>query len=398
MIRIRPIGESGRSYYLDDPAREVADLTSQFPQRRWVGAASPRFGLSGVVDPVSFAAVLRGRPPGSTLQPSTRRQRDAFDLVIAAPKPVSILFASPDNFTALQTLLAHQRGVDAALAYLEVRAAGVQRRRLGESEVIPAEGFVAAEFVHGVSRSGDPHLHSHVVVGNFSRDQTGRFGALDRRSLMLHSPAADAVYRGQLRFELTRRLNVRWEWDLEGAAQIAGISDGLVVALSGRGAQRRQGDMERPPKEFVPSRAAALELWRDRARFDLLLDGRPRRHGSIGFLDEHRFAGEIHRIVPRARDVVMQLANSALSGIESSVIARVMQDLQTSTLGHGPQEHPLSPKQVLPPPSVIRQLGPRPTNRIAFESWSTRSRFLRSSERSLDFNGRDRVEIEPLVR
>src|SRR6185312_15798951 len=56
--------------------------------------------------------------------------------------------------------------------YLERSAAAV-RRGHGGTEVVPADGLVAAAFRHRTSRVGDPQLHTHVLVANLGRGDRG---------------------------------------------------------------------------------------------------------------------------------------------------------------------------------------------------------------------------------
>src|SRR5208283_4534088 len=91
-----------------------------------------------------------------------------------------------------QVRAAHEDAATAALGYLERNGARV-RRTLARGEaraVLPAQGLVAAAFMHRASRAPDPHLHSHVLVANLAPGPDGRWSALDARGLFLEMRTA----------------------------------------------------------------------------------------------------------------------------------------------------------------------------------------------------------------
>jgi conjugative relaxase-like TrwC/TraI family protein len=395
VIRRRSLGDRRGDYYLEDRAAEVTDLFAGRQPGRWMGGAAARFGLCGAVESAELRAVLAGQPPGSTLHPDPRRHRTAHDLVIAAPKPVSVLFSRRDSELAREVVLAHERSVEAAFSYLEHRAAVVRRSRGAEVTPHPVDGLLVAAFTQGISRSGDPHLHSHVVIANLARDGEGRFGALDARALDAHRDAADALYRAQLRAELARRLGVVWERGPGGAEVIAGVSDAEVVALSGRSAEKRSGERSRPSKTSFSSRDEAVGVWTERRSRQPHLDDRPRSRARSDVIDEHRFAGLVALSSPTSRVVVGAFAESAPGGIDASSVERAAARLGPER-GHGLSEQRFAARSVLPSRTSLRLLGPRPTRRDALEAWWRRSDSIerRSAERTLSGPSRAPLELD----
>ena len=396
MIRITPLSDRTGRYLLDDPAREVADLFAGSSGGRWMGSASKNFGLDGVVTNEALAGVLAGTPPGASIAPSSRRQRTAIGLTVAAPKSVSVLFASPDHDVARAVVRAHTASVRSAVGYLEARAVGIERTlRDGSRQSMTTDGIVAASFVHGTSRSGDPHLHSHVLVANFARDQEGRFGTLDQRGVRAHATALDALYRAELRDRLHRGLGVGFEWSSDGVARIAGVSDALEIALSGRRAEIRGGERARPAKLTI-SRQEAEAIWRQRLRLAPSIEEPHRRAGSQDHLDEHAVARHLALPAPTARDAVVAWGESALGGIRAQSLAMALDHLGVS-LGRGVHERALAPRTLHASNLELRVLGPRPTDRVALERWWSAGRSLRRDARSpkglieIDRRGVDRV-------
>jgi conjugative relaxase-like TrwC/TraI family protein len=159
-----------------------------------------------------------------------------YDCTFNAPKSVSLLFALGSAETRRQVREAHEAAVDAALAVLENEACRVRRGR-GGAHVQPGDGFVAAAFRHRTSRSGDPHLHTHVVIANLARsEQDGRWTTLDGRQLYAWCRTVGLLYEGQLRAELTDRLGVGWGPIRNGIADIRGVPRRVITHFS----QRRQ--------------------------------------------------------------------------------------------------------------------------------------------------------------
>jgi conjugative relaxase-like TrwC/TraI family protein len=140
--------------------------------------------------------------------PQSRTKVAAFDLTFSAPKSVSVLFAIADDEVSGALLEAHERAVEAAFAYVEREASFTRRGDWGMRRV-RGDGFVAAAYRHRLSRTGDPQLHTHVVVANMTRAE-GRWTTLEGHSLYEHKSAAGAVYRAVLRTEVRDRLP--WVW------------------------------------------------------------------------------------------------------------------------------------------------------------------------------------------
>jgi conjugative relaxase-like TrwC/TraI family protein len=93
-------------------------------------------------------------------------RRVFFDFTISPPKSVSIAALVADDS---RIVAAHREAVRAAVSELEgfasarVRECGANRdRRTGN--------IVAALFEHETSRALDPHLHTHCIVFNATRD------------------------------------------------------------------------------------------------------------------------------------------------------------------------------------------------------------------------------------
>jgi conjugative relaxase-like TrwC/TraI family protein len=397
VIKVTALRDASGRYYLEDPAPEVNGLTGASSSGVWMGAGASRLRLAGPVTEQALGAVLSGSPPSSTLVSSPRRSLVGFDLIFAAPKCVSVLFASRDHEVALATVEAHHAALDAAVGYLDHRVLSVVRAdpELGERVSHGTQGAIAARFTHGTSRSGDPHLHSHLVVANLAHGLDGRFGAIDRRAVSAHRSALDALYRAQLRHEIATSLGERWELTRDGREQLASVDDAAVVALSGRRAERASGEYGFP-KKISRLRDDAERLWAERLARSPELTNAERSAGDAAFLDEHHFAAILHGRTVRARDVVEAWCRAARGGVEATVVARALDRIDVS-LGHGLYENPLLARQVHLSPATLRALGPRPVRREPLERWWTRQQWLerpRRNERLAELGAHQLIEID----
>lgn len=137
-----------------------------------------------------------------------RREIYALDMVFAAPKSLSVQWAIETETRAQQIVQAHTQAVAAAVTYLEM----VDLCRRVSNQVLGSTGVAGARFTHFTSRNADPHLHSHVVIGNASTFEDLGPAALDVGRLTRIGPALEVVYRA----ELTRGLKDLLGLDLVG--------------------------------------------------------------------------------------------------------------------------------------------------------------------------------------
>lgn len=252
MLTIGKLGASRKQleYYEQQVAAGIEDYYAGRGEcaGAWRGSGTAAVGLTagGHVARDSFMALMHGRNPvdGAVLRPMGACSTvAALDLTFSAPKSVSVLFAIANEGVSAALLDAHERAVDAALAYLE-REACFTRRGHGGAERVRGEGFIAACYRHRMSRAGDPQLHSHVVVANMMR-ALGRYTALDAHSLYEHKSAAGAFYRAVLRAEVRERLPwVTWREVGRGLFEIDGIPDAVLRHFSQRRVEIEERAME----------------------------------------------------------------------------------------------------------------------------------------------------------
>ena len=287
MLSVAKLARGREGYYLATVAAGREDAGGLIePEGRWLGRAAATLGLAGNVDAAALRTVFAGVDPASGEVLSAHHEKvrvAAYDCTYSTPKSVSLLHALGSETVSAHVRAGHEQAAEAALEYLERRGARV-RRTLGRGEAqrsVPAGGFVAAAFVHRVSRAPDPHLHSHVLVANLAPGPDGLWSALDARGLYLELGTARDLYETQLRSELTSRLGVSWR-ELQGSwADLAGIDPSVSRAFSRRSAEietalelsgrsgprasRIAAAQTRPAKDLGTRYEELVSAWRERS-------------------------------------------------------------------------------------------------------------------------------------
>lgn len=408
MLGVAPLGRDRAGYYLDDLGDELARVGPAGTASVWTGRGAGDLGLRGPVSPAGFRALLGGEHPGTGRRLVQRTVTvGAFDLTFSAPKPVSLLFALGAGDTPRHVVAAHRSAVDAVGQYLETRVLSVRRRAGEERRVLPTDGMVGAAFLHCLSRTGDPHLHTHLVVSNLAHGVDGRWSALDGRALYAHRGAAGALFEAHLRGELTTRLGVTWHRRDRGF-EPDGFDVLLGASFSGRGAEVRQAAAEagarsprghriawaatRGPKDRRSGEVLRREWSRRSHGLGPIATARTHHHDRAPSLDEHRFAAALaHQPggVTR-RDIVAAWAGAAEPGGNAVDIDRAVEHWAPALGAIGVTEPRRAPADCVPGPHLLSSLGPRPLDAAGQPVWRAaaaaiehyRSRWGLSGERA----------------
>lgn len=351
VLRLLPRRSNDVTYFTGDAARELDGV------RR----GGPGWWLRGAGDTSDPTSVER------VLVTSERANVQGYDVVIAAPRPISILLAvDPEH--ARGVVDAHRASVHAAMTYLEDRALVVRERSGGidRDHAAPWESVVA--FTHGLNRHGEPHLHDHVLVG---ARPAGQRHVLDSRALYAHAGAADALYRASLRHELSQRTPWTAWRSFEGVERVLGLDEGYRALWPGHHHERGE--------KLSWSREETLSSWaRDRERFESLgAVNAPAARRDV--LDEHRFAGSLEgRYDVARRHLVSAWADAAGFGQDPKEIVRSIDEIYPDLQGLGVRERtiPVRDARMI---ANVREIGPRPLERGALEDWRQRSREMSRS-------------------
>lgn len=332
-------------YFTSDPAYELAGLRDG-PAGWWIR------GGGDLSDPERVGTVFGG---------SSRSRTIGYDLIFSAPRTLSVLLAI-DEMAGIELIRSHRLAVSAGVAYLEAHALGVRRRITGESELIPARWREIASFTHGVNRSGEPHLHDHVLVG--ATPERGN-RAFDSRGLFAHLEAADALYRSELRYRVgvgTTYMPVR---TFSGNELVVGVDDGYRALWSGR----ESGNL---PKRIWTREEIRGRWAQDLSRFRPFAESAPLVQNK-GEFDEHAFAAQLSSETSIfRRNVVSAWANATSFGSLANVSAlSIDRLLNQSEREVGVRESEIIRSRVLQLDRV-RAYGPRPLEVNGLADWLAR--------------------------
>ena len=386
MLHLARVADQSARYYLDDLGDELRRVAPVHgvDAGRWMGGGTAGLGLSGPVDGPALQALLGGRNPrtGHPLASTQHRSVAGFDLVFSTPKSVSLFLAVGDPGATDGVLAAHREAVQAAVGHLERRALAVRRSSDEHRGPIPTSGMVGASITHCLSRAGDPHLHTHVLMANLAHGADGRWSAIDSRGPFAHARALGALYDAHLRAELTDRLGISWSWHDGRGWDIDGTDPLVLAAFSGRAAEIRQelaGRGSRSARARHVAWASTREAkdpslspedlavrWSRRA--SIAPGWRWERSSERGVrsdrVEEHRFAASIAACPPSGvcrRDVVAAWSDALASGSRADDLDRAVDHWAPGGDGSlGVAEPRRAPASCVPAPHHLRALGARP--------------------------------------
>jgi len=322
MLLVQARSLSGLGYYFDATYAARVAKTPGGRGEHYGGALARRLGLDQISGARSdFSTLLSGRDPvtGEILDSRRGRVRHAFfDVVFTSPKSVSLLYALSEPPVRSAVLLAHERARDATLDYLERRAAWVKSPR-DDRRSDRADGLCWRAFVHHTSRSGDPHLHSHVLVANLVSSAARGWSTLDSGPLYAERRSAGALFDAALRFELHEMLGVEFRSRTAPGSDIAAFSDQVIDSFSQRAnairaagaASRNRSQVSkdpllrglRPDKVAEPPIDELAAVWSSRAR-------------AVGVVPGRDVIDVVGRRAPRpeAPERIAQLVDAAVLG------------------------------------------------------------------------------------
>lgn len=349
MLRIFVRRSDDVRYFTDDPALELDG----------VRAGGPGWWLRDGGDSRVSSDVAR------SLQTSPRSSVFGYDIVMAAPRPISIVVAV-DPASAPGVIEAHRASVSATIDYLERHALVVRDRRDGGDRDEGGRWQVAVGFTHGINRHGEPHLHDHVLVGARPADAAN---VLDSRALFGHVAAADALYRSSLRFELAQR--TRWKaWrSFEGIEHVEGLDEGYRSMWGGHHSDRGK-KLQWTRDHTVGQWSRDLDGWTP--EFEVAAPIRARDE-----VDEHAFGAALEgRVAVSRRHLVEAWADAATFGTSGSHVETAIDFLYPDLRDErGVREGALGLGRARMT-SQVREHGPRPLGITALAAWRQREREL----------------------
>ncbi|MBR7828773.1 relaxase domain-containing protein [Actinospica sp. MGRD01-02] len=158
-----------------------------------------------------------------------------LDLMIAAPKSVSVLLASylsaGRQDGVFQTRMAHTVAIEAAFNYLQKEAGYV---RDGAAYLDATLHLRALDHIAAERETGDPHLHTHLIMDLMATGPAGRELPVYRGGVDAVRPAVHAIYDATLEVELHRTVGVAMATRPgSDRREVAGIDDAHIKAFRG---------------------------------------------------------------------------------------------------------------------------------------------------------------------
>jgi conjugative relaxase-like TrwC/TraI family protein len=221
-------------YYNQDLEAQKT-LSPEMNASHWAGKGSIALGLSGVIQPEQFKALLHGKDlQGNSLLAKSphanQAHRAATDFTFSAPKSVSIAALIQHD---RRVIVAHDQAVEVALLLLEERYAQTRIRTDEGRQRVKTGNITAAVFRHETSREQEPQLHSHCVVINTTQLADGSWRGLGNEQAIAHQKLLGEIYQNELAFQL-RQHGYEIEHCGTGQFKLKGYSSALMNTFSTR--------------------------------------------------------------------------------------------------------------------------------------------------------------------
>ena len=208
----------------------------------WFGQGADQLDLKGRVKEADFLRLCEGLHPATGERMTQRmnssridqnghevaNRRVFYDFTLSPPKSVSVVGLYQDD----RIVAVHDRAVRQAMTELE-KFAETRVRKGGQKSERVTGNVVGAAFRHDTSRELDPHLHTHCVVFNATKDSTeNRWKALEVQSMYRAQRFVENYYFHELAKGL-RTLGYEIENETR-AFRIKGVPESVVSRFSKR--------------------------------------------------------------------------------------------------------------------------------------------------------------------
>jgi conjugative relaxase-like TrwC/TraI family protein len=243
----------------------------------WFGTGARKIGLQGRVGIDDFVKLCRNINPETnerlTQRMKTTNRRVFYDFTLSPPKSVSIAALVGGDGRIEES---HHRAARIAITELEGFAAARVRKN-GASSYRTTGNIVGAMFHHDTSRALDPHLHTHCVIFNATRDHVeDRWKALETYDMLSACKYAENVYYHELARDL-RRFGYELENNLRGDFEVKGISPELIRRFS-----KRHNEIDEQTQELLEGAPAKRSGNVKDIRENLARKNRARKIKEIG--------------------------------------------------------------------------------------------------------------------
>ena len=234
---------------------------------QWIGDGAEKLGLSGVTTEKDFLNLCQNIHPRTDEQLTPRlnskrvsvdkagnvhesaNRRVFYDFTLSPPKSVSIAALVGNDQRIIE---AHDEAVQVAMRELQIYAATRVRKQNQYAHRVTGN-VVGAVFRHDTSRALDPHLHSHCILFNATRDAVeDRWKALEACEMVTAQKFVRNVYYHELVRSL-QKSGYGIENNPRGDFEIVGVGKELIDRFSKR--HREIDEKTRELLEHEPDKA-----------------------------------------------------------------------------------------------------------------------------------------------
>jgi conjugative relaxase-like TrwC/TraI family protein len=163
-----------------------------------------------------------------------------FDLTFTLPKSASVLWALADPGTQTRIANAHADAVADCLALVEAHALFTRIGRNGVAQ-LSTRGALAAGFDHWDTRTGDPNLHTHLVIANKVQGIDGTWRTVDAKGLYAATVAISETYDVLVADKIAAATGTGWSVrarsERSALFEIDGVPGELLAEFSHRSLQ-----------------------------------------------------------------------------------------------------------------------------------------------------------------
>jgi conjugative relaxase-like TrwC/TraI family protein len=242
-------------------------MKGQTVSGQWIGDGARELGLSGVTTEKEFLNLCNNLHPRTDQQLTPRlnskrvsvdkdgnvhesaNRRVFYDFTLSPPKSVSIAALVGNDQRIIES---HDESVQVAMRELQIYAATRVRKQNQYAHRVTGN-VVGAVFRHDTSRALDPHLHSHCILFNATRDTVeDRWKALEACEMVTAQKFVRNVYYHELVRSL-QKFGYGIENNPRGDFEIAAVSKELIDRFSKR--HRQIDEKTRELLEREPDKA-----------------------------------------------------------------------------------------------------------------------------------------------
>jgi conjugative relaxase-like TrwC/TraI family protein len=235
-------------------------MKGQTVSGQWFGDGAKALGLSGITTEKDFLNLCQNIHPQTEEQLTPRlnskrvtvdkngnvhesaNRRVFYDFTLSPPKSVSIAALVGNDQRIIE---AHDEAVQVAMRELQIYAATRVRKQNQYAHRMTGN-VVGAMFRHDTSRDLDPHLHSHCILFNATRDSVeDRWKALEACEMVTAQKFVRNVYYHELVGSL-QRFGYGIENNPRGDFEIVGVGKELIDRFS-----KRHREIDEKTKELL---------------------------------------------------------------------------------------------------------------------------------------------------